>query len=140
MEDDEQHFSTVLSMICHELSNDKLNGNSGCITLLRLHRGLDFIILFMTKLLDLQPTDSTVHAAQESYNQTLARHHSWLVRKGALLAMNLLPCQKALYRQTVGDSSIEETLNAMCSMISEASMVYNRVNTLFMDYEILNLP
>jgi hypothetical protein len=38
--DDEQHFSTVQNMILYEKSNDMVKGNSGCVTLLRLHRGL----------------------------------------------------------------------------------------------------
>lgn len=59
----------------------------------------EFIILFMSKLVNLKPNDSTTHCAQEAYNQTLARHHSWIIRNGALFAMNFLPCQKALYDQ-----------------------------------------
>lgn len=53
----------------------------------------------MSKLLDLEPTESTKHSAIEAYNQTLAKHHSWLIRNGARLSMNLLPCQKNLYNQ-----------------------------------------
>lgn len=40
----------------------------------------------------------------------------------------------------VGDDSIEETLNTMPGMISEASIIHDRVNTLFLDNEILHLP
>lgn len=40
LEDDELHFSTVQNMILHETSNNLLKENSGCITMLRLHRGL----------------------------------------------------------------------------------------------------
>lgn len=42
--------------------------------------------------------------------------------------------------QTVGEDSVEDTLNLMPDMISNASMVHGRVNTLFMDNDILNLP
>lgn len=59
----------------------------------------EFIILFMSKLVHLKPNESTKHSAIESYNQTLAKHHSWLIRHGAKLAMNFLPCQKNLYCQ-----------------------------------------
>lgn len=131
--EDEEHFSTVQSMIVYETSNNILGkGVSGCITLLRLHRGLgkipsypskllyvyrtrtptsygtrnkpavfvsEFIILFMSKLLELQPTESTTPAAQEAYNKTLAKHHSWFIRNAARLSMNLLPCQSTLYHQ-----------------------------------------
>ncbi|XP_015371383.1 PREDICTED: ceramide-1-phosphate transfer protein [Diuraphis noxia] len=98
--EDEQNFSTVQTMIIHEISKELVfSGRSGSITLLRLHRGLEFIILFMSKLIHLQPDDSTKHCAQEAYNQTLARHHTWIIRNGALFAMNFLPCQKVLYKQ-----------------------------------------
>jgi len=53
----------------------------------------------MSKLVDLQPNESTRHPAQEAYKNTLAKHHSWLIRNGAYLAMNFLPNQGALYRQ-----------------------------------------
>ncbi|XP_060881109.1 ceramide-1-phosphate transfer protein [Metopolophium dirhodum] len=141
MTEDEQHFSTVQSMITHETSKDLVfSGRSGSITLLRLNRGLEFIILFMSKLVHLQPNDSTKHCAQEAYNKTLARHHSWIIRNGALFAMNFLPCQKALYNQTLGNAPVEETLDTMPEMISKASMVHERVNNLLSGYEILNIP
>jgi len=60
---------------------------------------LEFIILFMSKLLQLRPNDSTRQSAQDAYSQTLAKHHTWLIRNGALFAMNFLPCQRALYNQ-----------------------------------------
>lgn len=42
--------------------------------------------------------------------------------------------------QTVGDDLIEQTLSLMPDMISKASLVHNRVNTLFSDNAILNIP
>ncbi|CAI6368562.1 unnamed protein product [Macrosiphum euphorbiae] len=139
--EDELHFSTAQNMIIHETSNDLVfSGRSGSITLLRLNRGLEFIILFMSKLVYLQPNDSTRHCAQEAYSETLAKHHSWIIRHGALFAMNFLPCQKDLYNQTLGNAPVEETLDKMPEMISNASMVHERVNNLLSGYEILNIP
>lgn len=43
IDEDEQNFSTVNNMILHERSNNLLKGDSGCITLLRLHRGLGIV-------------------------------------------------------------------------------------------------
>lgn len=60
---------------------------------------LEFIILFMSKLIQLRPNESTMRPAKEAYTQTLAKHHTWLVRNGALFAMNFLPCQKTLFNQ-----------------------------------------
>ncbi|KAL4149526.1 hypothetical protein QTP88_003459 [Uroleucon formosanum] len=139
--EDEQNCSTVQSMITHEFSKDLVfSGRSGSITLLRLNRGLEFIILFMSKLVNLKPNDSTTHCAQEAYNQTLARHHSWIIRNGALFAMNFLPCQKALYDQILGNAPTKETLDTMPEMISKASMVHERVNNLLLGHDILNIP
>lgn len=59
----------------------------------------EFIVLFMSKLCDLQPTESTKGSAIEAYNKTLAKHHTWLIRNAARLAMNFLPSQKTLYHQ-----------------------------------------
>lgn len=53
----------------------------------------------MSKLIDLEPTQSTTHVAQEAYTQTLAKHHSFFIRHAAYFSMNLLPCQKNLYHQ-----------------------------------------
>lgn len=53
----------------------------------------------MSKLCKLQPTESTKSSAIESYNETLAKHHPWLIQNAARLAMNFLPCQKTLYHQ-----------------------------------------
>jgi len=53
----------------------------------------------MTKLVHLRPNDSTTPCAQEAYNQTLAKHHTWIIRNGALFAMKFLPCQKDLCNQ-----------------------------------------
>lgn len=138
---DEHHFSTVQNMITHDISKDLVyTGRSGSVTLLRLHRGLEFIILFMSKLIYLQPNDSTKHSAQQAYNQTLARHHTWLIRNAALFAMNFLPCQRVLYNQTIGNIPVEETLKTMPEMISKASTVHKRVDKLLSDYEILKIP
>ncbi|XP_050429004.1 ceramide-1-phosphate transfer protein [Adelges cooleyi] len=139
MRQDNSNFVTVKAMILYERSNGELAHNSGCITLLRLHRGLDFIVQFMTKLCQLEPKDSTSSSAIEAYDITLAKHHSWLIRTGARMAMKFLPNQETLYHQAVGESN-HETSNTMPDMISKASLVHHRVNRLFLDYEILHLP
>lgn len=48
---DEKNFSTVKTMILHEKANGTLAGNSGCITLLRLHRGLGKISILKFKII-----------------------------------------------------------------------------------------
>lgn len=43
MRQDNSNFVTVKAMILYERSNGELAHNSGCITLLRLHRGLGIV-------------------------------------------------------------------------------------------------
>lgn len=103
---------------------------SGSRTLLRLHRGLgkstsrirarifvfqfvhtvlcynlnfaDFIKLFLKLVGDLSDTDGTSAAGHEAYTATLAKHHPWLVRKGATVAMYALPTRQDLLIKVQG--------------------------------------
>lgn len=84
----------------------------------------------MTKLIDLKPTESTVRAAQESYSKTLAKHHSWLIRNGAILAMNLLPCRKTLYHQV----SILHLLYVIIFVYSKISNLYWYITVIINKY------
>lgn len=76
-------FETVKSMIDYEKSSDLLQKKdyvSGCRTLLRLHRGLDFTRDFLRKLSKLNPDDKTSDACKVSYQETLAPYHTFLIR------------------------------------------------------------
>lgn len=99
------HFTTVRTMIQYEMSNDLLAKQSyvsGSRTLLRLHRGLDFIRLFLKRLSEMKEDDNTSQACKECYNSTLAKHHPFLVRNGAKLAMYAMPNRTDLFRKVIG--------------------------------------
>lgn len=94
-------FKTVKMMIEYEKEEGLLQKKdyvSGCRTLLRLHRGLDFIRMFMRSLGEIQHTDKTSTVCQEAYEVTLAQHHSWIIRKSAKLAMYTMPTREQLLR------------------------------------------
>lgn len=95
-------FVTIKTMMQYEKDADLLDKKdyvSGSRTLLRLHRGLDFIRVFMRELGELQSTDKTCHVCQESYDKTLAQYHPWLIRKGAKVAMYTLPNKEHLLKR-----------------------------------------
>ncbi|XP_018577644.1 ceramide-1-phosphate transfer protein isoform X2 [Anoplophora glabripennis] len=97
-----ENFITVKKMIEYEKQNELLNKKgytSGSRTLLRLHRGLDFIQLFLKKLGDLRDEESTSSACREAYDQTLAKHHPFVIRNGAKVAIYTLPTREILLKK-----------------------------------------
>lgn len=97
-----QSFVTVKTMMQHEITEellDKKDYVSGSRTLLRLHRGLDFIRVFLRALGELQHSDRTSSVCQDAYEQTLAHYHPWIIKKGARMAMYTMPNREQLLRR-----------------------------------------
>lgn len=95
-------FTTVKTMIDYEKDNNllhKKNYTSGSRTLLRLHRGLDFIRLFLKRISELKEDDNTAQVCKECYEATLAKYHTFVIRKGAKLAMYAMPNRDELLKK-----------------------------------------
>ncbi|KAF4532950.1 hypothetical protein B566_EDAN000638 [Ephemera danica] len=113
------NMKTIKQLILYELQEDLLKKKdyvSGSRTLLRLHRGLgalnvvdlvpllflildiftDFISLFLQRVSEVDHKDGTANVCQEAYNLTLAQHHTWIIRKTAVVAMYALPTKEGL--------------------------------------------
>ncbi|RZF37044.1 hypothetical protein LSTR_LSTR017255, partial [Laodelphax striatellus] len=100
--DENNYFKTMKSMVEYEMKNNLLSDKnyiSGSRTLLRLHRGLDFLRQFLERVGNLENHESTNNVGQEVYAATLAKYHSWLVRKGASMAMYVLPTREVLLQK-----------------------------------------
>ncbi|XP_065282095.2 ceramide-1-phosphate transfer protein isoform X1 [Dermacentor albipictus] len=77
--------------------------------------------------------------AQESYDRTLAKHHPWLIRKGASLAMLTLPKVDEIFAKALPDE--KNDLRQLVSSVSEeAYKVYNFTQTVYEQKNLLNLP
>ncbi|XP_072143340.1 ceramide-1-phosphate transfer protein isoform X3 [Dermacentor andersoni] len=77
--------------------------------------------------------------AQESYDRTLAKHHPWLIRKGASLAMLTLPKVDEIFAKALPDE--KKDLRQLVSSVSEeAYKVYNFTQTVYEQKNLLNLP
>lgn len=126
---DNENYITVKSMIEYEKENkllEKPDYVNGARTLLRLHRGLgirlmrsfilwfyslnisklicisallDFIREFLRQLGDLSDIEKTANCCQDAYNKTLAKHHPWVIRKAAIVAMYTMPTRKVLFKK-----------------------------------------
>ncbi|RWS05329.1 Glycolipid transfer protein domain-containing protein 1-like protein, partial [Dinothrombium tinctorium] len=93
------HYDSVQSMIDYETANNLLKDSkrpSGSRTLLRLHRALEFIALFMLELSKLENNAATGSIARECYKKSLSKYHPWYIQKTASVAMYTLPSRQDL--------------------------------------------
>ncbi|KDR11086.1 hypothetical protein L798_14671, partial [Zootermopsis nevadensis] len=138
-----EHFSTVKKMIKYESENGLLNKSdytSGSRTLLRLHRGLDFIRLFLQKVGDLCDEDKTCGVCQEAYNSTLANFHPWIVRKGAIMAMYALPTRGGLLQKVCGPDEVQHAIDILPKMLQVTDDAYDRTQRHYTENDLHDLP
>lgn len=139
-----QHFQTIEDMIIHEETENKFSDSkyiSASRTLLRLHRALLFIALFLEQLFQLKLEDKLSGACQTTYSSTLGQYHPWIIQKAAIMAMYALPTKQGLLQRIKGPTETEEYYNELLLKAVEAMKeVYNRTQKLYEDHNILELP
>uniref|UniRef100_UPI00398EBF70 ceramide-1-phosphate transfer protein-like n=1 Tax=Pristiophorus japonicus TaxID=55135 RepID=UPI00398EBF70 len=140
-------YTSVQSMINYELTNDVVNFSqlpsdrlsSGCRTLLRLHRALQWLQLFLDKLRTGSENDSMSAMCADAYQQSLAKHHSWLVQKAAGLAFLALPSRTGfLHILCVEDS--EETKAKLRRAVNAIERVFDITQRMYAQHRMLALP
>lgn len=99
---------------------------------------LAFIREFLHKLSTLEPHERTCSACQIAYNETLAQHHSWIVRKGAVVAMYAMPTREQLLTKVCLDA--ERALLALPNVLQISKIVYDRTEKLYSDHDLHELP
>lgn len=90
-------YESFEKMIRYEVANDTTNNKkkaSGSRTLLRLHRALEFTSRLMHDIRVAEEHDKMSHITKVAYDETLAKHHPWLIRKGVHVAVYTLPTRK----------------------------------------------
>lgn len=139
-------YHSVRSMIWVELNRGLVDfhhqTDSGCRTLLRLHRALLWLKLFLEKLAETPVAGrlrSPSELCREAYQSTLANHHTWFVRRAAELAFIALPERGFFFRlvcvQNQEDLSV--VLNKVVQAIGE---VYDRTQKALDENGMLELP
>uniref|UniRef100_A0A915PZT4 Glycolipid transfer protein domain-containing protein n=1 Tax=Setaria digitata TaxID=48799 RepID=A0A915PZT4_9BILA len=136
------HYDTVNKMVSWECRSGEPS-EKGSRTLLRLHRALLFIIDFSKNLKDSDEGDQISTLCQASYNDTLSRDHSWIIRKLVGVAIHLLVSRdyilKALMKKR-GLRNEHEVKQAIIRFIDAAEQVFNRLQKIYEGRSILNLP
>ncbi|XP_051518821.1 ceramide-1-phosphate transfer protein [Myxocyprinus asiaticus] len=140
------HYVTVQSMVKYELENDLVDltkrGNhpeSGCRTLLRLHRALRWLELFLDRLRTSTEESKTSVMCSDAYNESLAQHHPWLIRKAVDVAFCALPGRDTFFTvMNAGDhTEVVALLGESLPLISE---VYQITEDLYAKNSLLELP
>lgn len=141
-------YDSVRSMISVELNRGLVDfqeqTDSGCRTLLRLHRALLWLQLFLQKLgEDPDPVSGQLRKpsdlCREAYQQTLANHHNWFVRHMAELAFIALPDRQFFYRLICVQDQKEATV-ILRKVVHAIDVVYIRTQRALEEYNMLNLP
>ncbi|XP_059489894.1 ceramide-1-phosphate transfer protein [Neocloeon triangulifer] len=143
--DKDGNFVTVKKMMVFEKEQDLLKKKgyvSGSRTFLRLHRGLDFISLFLQKVSEVDHKDGTATVCQEAYNVTLANHHTWVIRKAAGVAMYAMPTKENLLIKIFGEDEEEIRIaqENLPQMLEASREVHSRTQKLYEQHSLLDLP
>ncbi|KAK7925559.1 hypothetical protein WMY93_007869 [Mugilogobius chulae] len=139
-------YRSVRSMIHVELEKDMVDfqqqTDSGCRTLLRLHRALLWLKLFLEKLADTPMTGrlrSPSDLCREAYQKSLANHHTWFVRRAAELAFIAMPERNFFFRLVCVQD--QDELNIVLTRVVRAlEEVYNRTQIALEEHGMLDLP
>jgi len=143
-----ENYQTVKGMIKYEVEKDmiepkKKNDASGSRTLLRLHRALEYIILFLHQLDDIQDEDKCSDISRDAYDRTLIKHHPWVVQKAAKMAMGLLPTKGGLVLLVCpqGDEeSIKQAREDFPKAVAAMAEAYDATQALFKANGLLDIP
>lgn len=136
-------YDTVQSMVKHEHGLGKLrqpqaqNKQNATRIVLRLHRALIFIIRLLERVFNAETNLRTPQLCTEAYESTLAKYHSWLIRRAATFGMRALPQREILISYMVKNTNEREKFP---EFIRAVEKVYNITQHIYERYGILELP
>uniref|UniRef100_A0A6J0SNL6 Ceramide-1-phosphate transfer protein n=1 Tax=Pogona vitticeps TaxID=103695 RepID=A0A6J0SNL6_9SAUR len=141
-----ENYITLQSMVGYELSNSLVDftqpyscPTSGCRTILRLHRALHWLQLFLEGLRTSDADSRTSVLCTDSYNASLANYHPWIIRKAASMAFYTLPTRDTfLKNMNVGTN--EEAVAMLGEALPHISQVYEVTESLYAQHKLLDLP
>ncbi|NWW57619.1 CPTP protein, partial [Ifrita kowaldi] len=136
-----QQYVSLQSMVRHELAAGpaalRARSDSGCRTVLRLHRALRWLQLFLEGLRSGDSRTSVV--CTDAYNASLAAYHPWVVRKAATVAFCALPSRDA-FLEIMNVGPREEAVAMLGEAIPYIGDVYSITQELFAQHKLLDLP
>uniref|UniRef100_A0A8C5Q8A8 Ceramide-1-phosphate transfer protein n=2 Tax=Leptobrachium leishanense TaxID=445787 RepID=A0A8C5Q8A8_9ANUR len=144
--DNGERYRTLRSMVEYELSGNLVDltkrsshPDSGCRTLLRLHRALRWLQLFLEKLRTSSEDSKTSTLCSEAYNDSLANYHPWLIRKTASVAFFALPTRNTFF-EVMNVGSPDVVVEMLGEALPYVSKVYDFTQELYVQRNLLDLP
>uniref|UniRef100_A0A915DR79 Calponin-homology (CH) domain-containing protein n=1 Tax=Ditylenchus dipsaci TaxID=166011 RepID=A0A915DR79_9BILA len=139
-----ENYSTIENMLLYECFDSNETGqnqskkaepiDNGSRTLLRLHRANKFLSQFVTSLREDSSDKSASELFRSAYQETLADHHTWLIRKSVSLVSHTIPNKNQLlsiiFNKTEEDLNQEEVDNYSKKFLNSMNEVYDRVQSL----------
>lgn len=139
-------YATIQSMVKFELDNKLVDvektgifPESGCRTLLRLHRALRWLELFLERLRTSKEDDKTSVMCREAYNESLSQHHPWVVRKAAGMAFFALPGRQSFF-DVMNVGPAERVVAVLGEAVPLISEVYLITEDLYQKHNLMDLP
>ncbi|XP_052571650.1 glycolipid transfer protein domain-containing protein 2 isoform X2 [Peromyscus californicus insignis] len=143
-----EHYTSLQSMVAYEVGNKLVDidrrsrsryPNSGCRTVLRLHRALHWLRLFLEGL-HTSPEDArTSTLCSDAYNATLAAYHSWIIRQAVTVAFCALPTRK-VFLEAMNVGSSEQAVEMLGEALPFIEHVYDISQKLYAEHSLLDLP
>ncbi|KAL3059421.1 hypothetical protein OYC64_014102 [Pagothenia borchgrevinki] len=141
------HYLSLQSMVQYELQSGLVEGGdhpasgtrgvSGCRTLLRLHRALRWLQLFLGGVSRDEGTPPTLCSL--AYSQSLSQHHPWVIRSAAGLAFRMLPPRDPFLRM-LNAGEPPQAVEVLGGAVPVLGEVYTITEELYSKHDLLNLP
>lgn len=144
--DQKANYVSLQAMVDYELSNGLVdfkkvqdNPHSGCRTILRLHRALRWLQLFLEALRTSNPDDKTSVLCCDAYNASLANFHPWIIRKAATMAFYALPSRNDFFEyMNVGGP--DEAVQMLGEALPSIYRVYDITEVLYAQHGLHEIP
>ncbi|XP_004315837.1 ceramide-1-phosphate transfer protein [Delphinus delphis] len=142
----QEHYSTLQAMVAYEVGSQLVDlerrsrhPDSGCRTVLRLHRALHWLQLFLEGIRTSPEDARTAALCTDSYNASLAAYHPWIIRRAVTVAFCALPTRK-VFLETMNVGSPEQAVEMLGEALPFIERVYNISQRLYAEHALLDLP
>uniref|UniRef100_A0A8C6MAE5 Si:ch73-269m23.5 n=1 Tax=Nothobranchius furzeri TaxID=105023 RepID=A0A8C6MAE5_NOTFU len=137
-------YRSVRSMVEAELKAGVVNfsyrTDSGCRTLLRLHRSLLWLKLMLEGLSEGNCRVANLcFVFRDAYRAALAPHHSWMLRQAAEIVFLALP-ERDYFLKLVCVQTQQEATPILRIIIQALTLVHTQTQRILAEHELLELP
>lgn len=140
------HYGSLQAMVAYEVGNQLVDlqrrsshPDSGCRTVLRLHRALRWLQLFLESLRTSPEDARTSVLCTDSYNASLAAYHPWIIRRAVTVAFCTLPTRK-VFLETMNVGPPEQAVEMLDEALPFIQHVYDVSQKLYAEHALLDLP